>query len=154
MSKLDVNSGYWQLPIDEESQLKVTFITPFGRFCPTRSPFGLASMPDIFTKRMDKIFCDVDGVVRSMDDFFVGGKDEIEHDKNMREVLRLCRKNGLTLNLKKCFFRQPKVEFLGHMVSADGVLPLKRRIEAIEGFKGARKFNRIKEFSGNGTANV
>ena len=41
MAKLDANSGYWQLPMEKESQLKCTFTTPFGRFCPTRGPFGL-----------------------------------------------------------------------------------------------------------------
>ena len=37
MSKLDANAGYWQILLDEESQLKATFITPFGRFCPSPS---------------------------------------------------------------------------------------------------------------------
>jgi len=38
-----IKSSYWQIPLDEESQLKATFITLFGRYCPTRGPFGLAS---------------------------------------------------------------------------------------------------------------
>lgn len=41
MVKLDTNSGYWQMPLDEEPQLLCTFTTPFGRYCPTRGPFGL-----------------------------------------------------------------------------------------------------------------
>ena len=39
MTKLDANSGYWQIPVDQSGRLKATFITPFGRFCPTRGPF-------------------------------------------------------------------------------------------------------------------
>ena len=43
-TKLDANSGYWQVPLDEDSQLLTTFITPFGRYCCTRGPFGLSSI--------------------------------------------------------------------------------------------------------------
>ena len=76
MSKLDANSGYWQMELDEESQHMTTFITPFGRYCPTRAPFGLTSMPEIFSKRMDKLIDNLPGVVKkSMDDFLVFGKD-------------------------------------------------------------------------------
>ncbi|XP_065672064.1 uncharacterized protein LOC136089896 [Hydra vulgaris] len=52
MAILDANSGYWQLPMDIESQLKCTFTTPFGQFCPTRGPFGLTSLPEIFSKKI------------------------------------------------------------------------------------------------------
>uniref|UniRef100_A0A7M5X5M8 Reverse transcriptase domain-containing protein n=1 Tax=Clytia hemisphaerica TaxID=252671 RepID=A0A7M5X5M8_9CNID len=68
-SKLDANSGYWQMPLSEESQLKATFTTPFGRYCPTRAPFGLTSMPEIFSKKMDEVVEGLEGVIKSMDDF-------------------------------------------------------------------------------------
>ena len=55
MSKLDANSGYWQIPLDENSQRYTAFITPFGRYCCTRGPFGMNSMQEIFNKKMDII---------------------------------------------------------------------------------------------------
>ena len=51
MSKVDANSGYWQVPLSEESQELTTFITPIGRFCCTRGPYGLSSMQEIFGKK-------------------------------------------------------------------------------------------------------
>ena len=51
MSKLDANSGYWQVPLDDASQELTTFITPIGRFCCTRCPYGLSSMQEIFSKK-------------------------------------------------------------------------------------------------------
>ena len=57
MAKLDDNSGYWQLLMDVESQLKCTF----GCFCPTRGPFGLTSHPEIFSKKMDHVIDDLKG---------------------------------------------------------------------------------------------
>ena len=84
MSKLDANSGYWQMPLDEDSQLRATFITPFGRFCLTGGPFGLSSMQEIFNKRLDKIISGLPGVVKSTDYFLVTGKDMAEHDQRLR----------------------------------------------------------------------
>ena len=87
MSKLDANSGYWQMKLDEESQRKCTFVTPFGRYRPTRAPFGLSSMPEIFNREMDRIIEGLEGVAKSMDDFLIYGKTEKEHDKRLREFL-------------------------------------------------------------------
>ena len=47
-SKLDANSGFWQIPISEASQLLTTFITSFGRVAFTKLPFGIASAPEVF----------------------------------------------------------------------------------------------------------
>ena len=74
MSKLDCNSGYWQLPLDDKSQLLTTFITPFGRYCCTRGPFGLSSMQENFNKKMDFILEGLKGVAKSTDDLLIYGK--------------------------------------------------------------------------------
>ena len=42
-SKLDANSGFWQIPLTEESRLLTTFITPFGRYCFNKLPFGIST---------------------------------------------------------------------------------------------------------------
>ena len=49
-SKLDANSGFWQIPLDGKSKLLTTFVTPFGRFCFNRLPFGISSAPKIFQR--------------------------------------------------------------------------------------------------------
>ena len=64
MSKVDANSGYWQIPLDEQSQELTTFITPIGRFCCTRGPYGLNSMQEIFGKKMDIVIENLEGVVK------------------------------------------------------------------------------------------
>ena len=62
-SKLDANSGFWQIPLAEESRLLTTFITPFGRYCFNKLPFGIASAPEHFQKRMSRILEGLEGVV-------------------------------------------------------------------------------------------
>ena len=148
MSKLDANSGYWQMPLDEESQLKATFITPFGRFCPTRGPFGLSSMQEIFNKRLDKIISGLPGVVKSTDDFLVTGKDMAEHDERLRGLLKRLSDHGVTLNPTKCKFRQTAVDFLGHNISAAGVRPLSTKVDALLNFRTPENITELRRFFG------
>ena len=54
-SKLDANSGFWQVLLDEESRLLTTFITPWGRYCFKRMPFGISSAPEFYQRCMEKI---------------------------------------------------------------------------------------------------
>ena len=134
MAKLDANSAYWQLPMDAESQLKCTFTTPFGRFCPTRGPFGLMSLPEIFSKKMDHVIEGLKGVVRSMDNFLVFGNTENEYNENLVALLSRLAEHGVTLNLEKCLFNQTEVEHLGHKISEEGVKPLTKKVEATQNF--------------------
>ena len=53
-SKLDANSGFWQIKIHETSKLYTTFVTPWGRFCFNRMPFGISSAPEFFQRTMEK----------------------------------------------------------------------------------------------------
>ena len=66
-SKLDASHGYWQVPLDEESQLLTTFNSPFGRYCYTRMPFGIKSAQEIVQKRMHQNFEDLAGVETDID---------------------------------------------------------------------------------------
>ena len=64
-SKLDANSGYWQIQLDTESSKLMTFIIPFGRFRFNRLPFGITSAPEHFQRRMTEILGDILGVPHS-----------------------------------------------------------------------------------------
>ena len=99
-SKLDASHGYWQVPLDEESQLLTTFNSPFGRYCYTRMPFGIKSAQEIFQKRMHQNFGDLAGVETDIDDILVWGSNEEEHHRRLI-VLQRCKKINLTLNKEK-----------------------------------------------------
>ena len=60
-STLDAASGFWQIPIYEDSQLLTTFITPFGRYAFCRLPFGISSAPEIFQRKMSTLLEGLDG---------------------------------------------------------------------------------------------
>ena len=130
-SKLDANSGFWQIPLSPESALLTTFVTPFGRFCFHRLPFGITSAPEHFQKRMLAILSGVEGVLCMMDDILVHGKTQEEHDSRLHEVLRRIQRSGLTLNKEKCFFSLPEVKFLGQVIDSEGIRPDPAKVSAI-----------------------
>ena len=131
-SKLDANSGFWQIPLNEHSQLLTTFISPFGRFCFNRLPFGISSAPEIFQRMMSSILIDLEGhgVICHMDDVLIYGQTEKEHDSRVRTVLQRMKDAGMTLN-EKCEFSKKKIQFLGHILSSDGIQADPAKISAI-----------------------
>ena len=58
-TKIDANSGFWQVPLAEESCLLTTFITPFGQYCFKKLPFGICSAPEHFQRIMSKLLVDM-----------------------------------------------------------------------------------------------
>ncbi|XP_048583904.1 uncharacterized protein K02A2.6-like [Nematostella vectensis] len=119
-TKLDANSGFWQIPLDEESRLLATFVTPFGRYCFNRLPFGISSAPEIFQRTMSRILEGLDGTVCHMDDIPIHGPTQELHDSRVRKVLQRLKDAGVTLN-EKCEFSKQRMKFLGHVISEDGL---------------------------------
>ena len=86
-SKLDANSGFWQIELDKQSSKLTTFITPFGRFRFNRLPFGTTSAPEHFERRMLKLLQGIEGVVVPVDDTLIAGKTKEEHDHRLIQIL-------------------------------------------------------------------
>ena len=115
-SKLDANSGFWQIPLSESSRPLTTFITPIGRYYFHKLPFGISSAPEHFQKRMSAILSGLEGVVCQMDDVLVFGRDQTEHDTRLTAVLKRIESAGATLNPDKCEFSRKTLKFLGHIL--------------------------------------
>ena len=124
-TKLDANSGFWQMPFLPESAPLTTFITTFGCFCFHRLPFGITSAPEYFQHQMSEMLKNVDGVLCLMDDVLVYGKLAVEHNDQLDKVLRTMEKAGMTLNKEKCQFSQNSVMFLGQLIDESGIRPEK-----------------------------
>ena len=103
-SKLDANSGFWQIPLAKESRPLTTFITPFRRYCFNKLPFGISSAPELFQRRINVILEGLGGVLCHMDDVLVYGTNQIEHDARLRAVMKRLEAAGKTLTSDKCEF--------------------------------------------------
>ena len=119
-SKLDAKSGFWQITLDEEFQLLTTFVTPFGRYCFHRLPFGISSAPEIFQRTFSRILEDLDGTICQRDDILVHGVDQSVHDRRLRAVRHRLQEAGLTLN-DKCEFSKSSIRFLAHNIDGSGL---------------------------------
>ena len=147
-STLDANSGFWQIPLSLESALLTTFITPQGRYCFHRLPFGITSAPEHFQRRMSDLLSDLEGVVCMMDDILVYGRTTEEHDERLVRVLHKLRQAGLTLNRDKCQFSQTQVKFLGQVIDGSGVRPDPEKVRAIQNVQPPRNVGDVRRFLG------
>lgn len=71
------------------------------------------------------------GVQNYLDDLIVYGNTPVEHDQNLNTVLQKLKKAGLFLSENKCHFRKISPCFLGHTITADGILPDQEHIKAV-----------------------
>lgn len=147
-TKLDANSGFWQIPLSPESALLTIFMTPFGRFCFHRLPFGITSAPEHFQRRMSKTLSGLTGVVCLIDDVLVYGKTREEHDERLRKVLLRLQNSGVTLNHEKCHFAQSRVNFLGHVIDAMGIQPDPDKVVAIQKVQTPVNVGDVRRFLG------
>ena len=94
-------------------------------------PFGVSSAPTIFQRCLENLLQGYKGVSIYMDDIFVTGKSTAERLHNLGSVLSRLESAGLRLNKSKCYFMRPKVEYLGHIIDADGLHPNQEKVKAI-----------------------
>lgn len=149
-STLDCMSGFWQIPLQESSKPLTAFSTPDGHYQFLVMPFGLHSSPITFTRLMSRIFGHLIGkeVLVYIDDIIVISKDIPSHFSRLQHVLELLQEANLKLKLSKCSFLNTSVDYLGHTVSADGILPNAGKVEAIQQFPVPRTVEQIKSFLG------
>ena len=131
-STLDARSGYWNIPLDDQSQLLTTFNTPgYGRYCFKRLPFGLVSSQDLFQRVMDDLLIGLGNAKPVADDIKIHGNSELEHDLYLLEVLDRCQQAGLHLNPDKCQIKKNSVKFYGNLLTTTGMKPDPKKIEGI-----------------------
>ena len=103
-SKLDANSAFWQRTLSESSQLLTTFITPWGRYCFLRLPYGITTGSEQFQRCMAEKLTGLEGVECNIDDILIHGRDQEEHDQRLHAVLNKLKEAHITLNPEKCEF--------------------------------------------------
>ena len=122
-SKIDLRSGYHQLRIKEDDVSKSAFRTRYGHYEFLVMPFGLTNAPAAFMDLMNRVFRSYldKFVVVFIDDILVYSSTREEHEEHLQVVLGTLRENQLYAKFSKCEFWLEKVQFLGHMISGEGV---------------------------------
>jgi hypothetical protein len=133
-SGLDLNAGYWQIPLEESSKEVSAFITPWGQFEFNRMPFGLCNAASSFTRMMDEVFHDFIGkfIYVYIDDILIFSKSIQEHKEHINKVFQRLKEFNLSIKLEKCKFCRSSTEFLGHVIGKDGIKPSEAKVETIK----------------------
>ena len=130
--------GYHQAPMAQTSIAKTAVITPFGLWEFLRMPFGLKNAAQSFQRLMDGILRDVPFAFVYLDDILVARHSPQEHHQHLQQLFTLLSSNGLVINKAKCVFGADEIDFLGHHVSAAGIIPLPDRIAALQNSSAPR----------------
>ena len=149
-STLDLRAGYWQIPLDLESQEKTAFSpgAGLGFFEFRRMPFGLRNAPASFQRFMEDALSDLDFVMVYLDDVLIFSRTPAEHVGHLRQTLERLRERGVTLNGEKCHIMCQQVKYLGNIFSAQGRAPDPEKIRAITKWPVPRNTKEVKGFLG------
>jgi hypothetical protein len=122
-SKLDLRAGYHQIRMVPQDEFKTAFKTHHGQFEFKVMPFGLTNAPSTFQCLMNSIFADHirKFVLVFMDDILVYSKDFGQHLQHLTIVFDILRQHQLFAKFSKCSFAQTQLEYLGHIISDQGV---------------------------------
>ncbi|KAF5823288.1 putative nucleotidyltransferase, Ribonuclease H [Helianthus annuus] len=149
-SKIDLRSGYHQLRVKEEDVPKTAFRTRYGHYEFLVLSFGLTNAPAAFMDLVNRVCKPMldKSVIVFIDDILVYSKSEAEHANHLREVLETLRRERLYAKFSKCAFWLREVQFLGHVISADGVLVDPSKIEAVSKWNPPKNPSEIRSFLG------
>lgn len=148
-SKLDLKSGFYQIPIHPADKAKTAFVTPFGLYQFNVLPMGLKNSPPTFQKVMLDTLkpCRLFSLVY-LDDIIVFSKSFDEHLHHLERVLAALQTKTFVLNPPKCVIAATQIDYLGHTISREKITPMPDKIEAILQIKEPRSLAQANKFIG------
>jgi len=147
---LDLRSGYYNIPIAEKDRDKSAFVTQGGCFRFTVMPFGLTCAPSVFQRLMDIVLCGLSYLtcLVYLDDVIVFGKTFDEQLMRLEQVFDRLARAKLKLKPSKCSLCQRSVDFLGRVVSADGIEMQEANISEITEWPACKSVADVRAFMG------
>lgn len=132
-SKIDLRSGYHQIRVRKEDIPKTAFRTHYGHYEYLVMPFRVTNAPAIFMDYMNRIFHTYLEmfVVVFIDDVLIYSKSHQEHEEHLCIMLQIFKERQLFAKLSKCEFWLQQVQFLGHVISSEGVVIDPAKVEAV-----------------------
>jgi hypothetical protein len=149
-TKIDLRSGYFQVPMAPEDIAKTAFRTRYGHYEFKVMPFGLTNAPATFQAMMNRVLVGLVDVcvVNLLDDILVYSNSLEEHVQHLEQVLERLEQHQLYAKLSKCEFAKSELEFVGFTVSADGLKPTPSKVQAVQDWPEPRSVKELRGFLG------
>ena len=135
-STLDLPSGYWQIEMEEDSKERKAFITHNGVCEFNVLPFSLCNSPATFQRLMTRALrgLEWDICLEYIKDLIIFSRTFDEHLLHLERVFKRLRDADVRLKPSKCYFVQSKVEYPGHVFSAEGLSQNPNKVKAAANF--------------------
>uniref|UniRef100_A0A453EC58 Reverse transcriptase domain-containing protein n=2 Tax=Aegilops tauschii subsp. strangulata TaxID=200361 RepID=A0A453EC58_AEGTS len=149
-TSLDLRAGYHQIRMRPEDEHKTAFKTHHGHFEFKVMPYGVTGGPSTFQGGMNIVLSPLlrKGVLVFIDDILIHSEDEDSHLSLLQQVFQLLQKHSLKVKLSKCSFAQPKLVYLGHEISGDGVRTDHKNILAVQQWPVPSNIKEVRGFLG------
>ena len=149
-SKIDLFSGYWQVPMHEPDIPKTAFCTSSGLYEYTYMPMGLRNAAATFQRMMEEVLAPLLGkyCLVYLDDIAIYSPDENQHLQDIQQVFELLQKAGLRMKIEKGSFFSNKMELLGFEVTSRGIGPQQEKLNTIRDMVVGHDKSVIKSFLG------
>jgi hypothetical protein len=150
ITRMDLKHSYHLIRIKEGDEWKIAFQCRYGLYEFLVMLFGLSNAPATFQDMMNYIFRDMldQGVIADIDNVLIYAETEEKHDELIKEVLKRLEENGLVISPEKCILGRNKVEFLGYIISEEGIEMAKDKVETILIWELPKSLKEIQVFLG------
>ena len=146
---LDLKNGYWQVQMAENDKEKTAFACHRGLFQFNAMPFGLTHAPAIFQELMSNVLDGLDRfALACLDDILIYSSTFEEHMNHIQTVFDRLREHDLKLKLKKCNFLQAETNYLGFIITQEGIKPDSKKVEAIRTLAPPTSVRELRGFIG------
>ncbi len=146
---LDLNMGYYTIRLDPDASKIYTIIFPWGKYSYKRLPMGIAGFPDILQGKRSELMESLEYVRAYLDDLLCISNLSLEdHLDKLEEVLRQLCNAGLKVNAAKLTFCALEIEYLGYILTRDGIKPQSNKVQAILAIKPPTGVRQLRHFLG------
>jgi len=145
-----MSSGFYQIHLDEESKPKTAFVAHRGNYQFKRMPFGISGAPASYQALMAKVLRTIlfSYALCYVDDVLVMSDSPERHCEHLAKIFDRFRQAKLRLNPSKCNFALPKLVYLGHVLSKEGISVDDSKVSVIRTHPVPQKVSQLCSFLG------
>ena len=150
-SAIDMRSGYFHLGLSNDAKPKTAFVPggPHGaKYEFNRCPFGLSQAPAYFQRLVHEVLKGITFAFGYLDDILIFSPDNKTHLEHLELVFQRLREADLKLKASKCNFFKKHIQYLGHLVSGEGIEPLPEKLEAVRKMPPPTTPKEVRQFLG------